>query len=321
MSCIGSEQMNVAKAKLKLGALAVLVFAAMPATAFARHGDHPGNVLLNVLGAIGSQAREINQEALAVYDNVPRNGSCAERRERFRAILPDALRFGRYARDIYSANRAAEMDRSGLATLDLGEGRHAYYSKMGRRYAEAPVEPDHRQVVVIFQGTRLAVGSDISTDVLNLIGVETPYYAWAAALVDQVVREHPGMKVVVTGDSLGGGLALYAVLNNPGVSGFVFNPAGLSLRTWANANPAERERTNDAIIAIAVRDLFRIEPVTALSLAGRSVLPGHLFFVEAGTVLPQRLHSAETMVATLERAVSAKPDRIDCDANLGVLAH
>jgi hypothetical protein len=231
------------------------------------------------------------------------------------------LRFARYSRDIYTDGHGVEMEAAKLTMLDLGNGRTAYFDPTGRRYAELLVEPGQRQAVVIFQGTRLSVGSDISTDALSFIGVETPYYAWAASLVAQIVRDHPGMAVVVTGDSLGGGLGLYAVLRNPGVRAFVFNPAGLSVRSWAEATAAERARTNAAVTVISTRGWFRIEPVTALSLAGRSVLPGHIFVVPAGVLVSPILHSARTMVAALEHVASTNAAGTVCDGDMGILAN
>jgi hypothetical protein len=312
--------MIIAKAKLCIAALAAVFCAATPA-AFAQDRGHPGGAAFHFFNAITGQTQEINREAMGVYESAPRAGTCAERRERFLAIPPDALRFARYSRDIYTDEHGAQMQAANLTTLDLGNGRTAYYHPAGRRYAELRIDPDRQQAVVIFQGTRLAVGSDISTDVLSFIGVETPYYAWAASLVAQIARDHPGMAVIVTGDSLGGGLGLYAVLRNPGVSAFVFNPAGLSQLTWADATAAERARTNAAVTVMSTRGWFRIEPVTALSLAGRSVLPGHIFVVRAGVLVSPMLHSAKTMVAAIERVASTHAAGTVCDGDLGILAN
>src|SRR5258708_11287093 len=129
------------------------------------------------------------------------------------------------------------------------------------------------------------------------------------------------MEVVVTGQSLGGGLVLYSVLQNPGVKGFAFNPAGLSLLTWARASAADRARTDSAVTVISTRNARHIEPVTAISLAGRSVLPGHIFVLEARILRPSLLHSATTVVAALQHGASANPQGTTCDRDLGQLAH
>lgn len=313
--------MSFPRAKLITGALAAMLFAATPVVAFAERGSHAVGGFFKFLGVIKGQTREIDAEAMDVYESTSRSGSCAERRERLLAILPDALRFSRYARDIAHADHGSEMKAAGVKTLDLGDGRSAYSDGAGQRYAEARVDPERHQAVVIFRGTRLSSGSDISTDVLSFIGLQTGYYAWASSLVAQVVREHPGMAVVVTGESLGGGLTLYAVLHNPGVSGFAFNPAGLSLLTWATTRSSERARTNAAVTVISTRSADHIEPVTAISLAGRSVLPGHIFVVETGAFDALTLHSAKTVVAALEHTASTDAEGSVCDGDLGVLAN
>ena len=62
------------------------------------------------------------------------------------------------------------MRAEGLATLDLGNGRTAHFQAAGKRYAEVVVDAQRRQAVVVFQGTRLAVQSDVAreADVLKL---------------------------------------------------------------------------------------------------------------------------------------------------------
>lgn len=182
------------------------------------------------------------------------------------------------------------------------------------------MDEERRQAVVVFSGTRLAVNTDVSTDVLSFAGIETGYYRWASTLVAQVAREHPGMEVMVTGHSLGGGLALYAVLQNAGVKGFAFNPAGLGLLTWATTRRADRARTNAALTVISTRNAGHIEPVSAISLAGRSVLPGHIRVIEVDEIRPAVLHAANTVVAALEQVAATRADGEACEGDLGVLA-
>lgn len=185
---------------IKIAILGAALAAALPAAASAQHGEHPGGgILLRVLGAIGGQAREIDGEAMHVYRRLPRSGSCPERRDHLMRILPEALRLSRYASDIYDRSRDAEMKTAKLATLDVGDGHRAYFEAEGQRYAEVRLDQELGQAVVVFRGTRLAVGSDMATNVLNLIGVETDYYDWASSLVAQVAREHAGMSVIATG--------------------------------------------------------------------------------------------------------------------------
>lgn len=127
------------------------------------------------------------------------------------------------------------------------------------------------------------------------------------------------MKVIATGHSLGGGLAIYAVLQNPGVRGFVFNPAGVALLTWTTTGAADRARTNAALTVVSTRSDGHIEPVTALSLAGRSVLPGHIVVLEADADGPIALHSAATVVRALEQVEASGAGGSACDGHLGEL--
>src|SRR5262245_28445920 len=142
---------------------------------------------------------DIDLDATRVYENTPRQGSCEERRNRILATVPDALRFARLARNIYNSKHETRMKSASLDTLELGSGATAHFESTGSRYAEVHIDEVRRQAVVVFRGTRLSVQSDVSTDVLNFVGLPTGYYRWASALAARVVREHPGMQVIATG--------------------------------------------------------------------------------------------------------------------------
>jgi hypothetical protein len=271
------------------------------------------------IGAVKNQADEIKARAMQAYRTAPRAGSCADRRKEFLAILPDALRFSVYARDIYTDGSDARMVLDNLTILNLGDGRTAYRSPEGERYAEARVDPTHNQAVVVFRGTRVTVRSDIYTDIASHIGLDTGYYTWAADLVARIVRENPDKSVVVTGQSLGGGLTIYSVLHNPGVRGFAFNPAGLSLLAWAATTPSQRARLNDAVTVISTRNANQIEPISALSFAGRSVLPGHIFVVETNVIDERTLHGPATIVDALTDLSASGVAGSACDGDIGVL--
>jgi hypothetical protein len=298
--------------------LAAVVLSVVPSAAQA-YGPGAFWFFFKVFGVIAGHAKITDMQASRAYKAAPRAGTCAERRERIVKILPDALRLSRYVRDIYE--HIAQLKAAGLKTMDLGDGRQAIYEPTGQRYAEIRVDAARHEVIVVFRGTRLTVGSDISTDVLSVTGIETAYYRWASSLVAQVAHEHAGMRVIVTGHSLGGGLVLYAVLRNPGVEGIAFNPVGLSWLTWLTTRRAERARTNSALTVISTRNANHIEPLTALSLAHRTVLPGQLFFVETEATGSLSLHGAVTVVTALERLTANEAEGSACDGVLGALAH
>jgi Lipase (class 3) len=306
------------------GAAIAFMIATPSMSAHAQQRGHAGppigRPLFAVMAAIGGKAAEVNREAMHVYETLPREGSCEDRRAHWLAILPDALLLSRYARDIYDQNHETEMRKAGLARLKLGEDHFAYFAAAGEHYAEVRVDRERRRAVVIFLGTRLDVRGDLSTDVLNFVGIETSYYQWAASLVASIVRSYPDLKIVVTGHSLGGGLALYAVLKNPGVHGFVFNPTGFSEVAWSAVSPDDRARLNASVVVISLRNFWRIEPVTALSFAGRSVLPGHIFVLNADTLFPAKLHTATMMVTALEHVAERQARGSACNGDLGSLA-
>jgi hypothetical protein len=295
-------------------AVAVLASTFMSAAAQA----HP-YLFFKALAFIAGNAKIVAWQASRAYRKAPRSGTCAERQDRLLQILPEALRLGRYARDVYA--HGEELKASGLKIKDLGDGYTAYYEPNGQRYAEVRVDDAHREAIVIFRGARHLIGSDVSAGVMGLVGIETSYYRWGSELVAQVAREHPGMHVIATGHSFGGGLVLYAVLHNPGVQGVAFNPVGLSWWTWLRTNRAERMRTNAALTVVATHNANHIEPITALSLAHRSVLPGQLYFIESQASGPLALHSVTTLVAGLEQLVATEAGGLACEGVLGTLAH
>jgi hypothetical protein len=310
----------LAKSILQAVAALAVLLAIAPAQVLAEDDRGPLDILVNIIKGAKDKAREIDRDAMRAFERAPREGSCPERRGRILATLPDALRFARLARDIGETNQEARMRSERLATLDLGGGRTAHYRRKGRRYAEVLVDRERRQAVVTFNGTRPQVKTDLTTDVLGFIGVETRYYRWAAELVAQVVKEHAGFEVIAAGHSLGGGLAIYAVLKNPGVKGYAFNPAGIAMLTWAGTDADDRERTSAAVSVVSIRNARHIEPVTAISLAGRSVLPGRILVLEVDEGNTATLHAAKTVVSALEQVAATEAAGEVCEGDLGVLA-
>jgi hypothetical protein len=297
--------------------LAATLCVSLPGTASAFHPIAFGVVKL--FGIVAGGAKLTDYQAYRTYERAKREGTCAERREALVKILPEAQRLAGLSRDVYQ--EGADLAAAGLKEKDLGNGLTAYFEPDGQRYAEVRVDEVRHEVDIVFRGTRLGVRSDLSTDVLNFVGLETAYYRWAAALTARVLREHPGLRVKATGHSLGGGLVLYSVLKNPGVEGVVFNPAGLSWVTWLTTSRENRARVNAAITVVATRSAAHIEPLSAISLAHRSVLPGHVFFVETEPGGPLTLHSITTVTAVLDRLTSNEAAGIACDGVLGVIAH
>jgi hypothetical protein len=311
--------MNVISARgLRAALVAGMIAVCIGPAAQAQDGSHPLQALLGrAQDFVHGQVADVKARAWQSYVSAPRKGSCADRRAFIAAALPDAVQFARWDRDIYQDGHDAEMEASGATVRDLGDGRVAYREPKGQRYAE--VRSESRRIVVVFRGTRVAVGSDVLTDVAAHVGVETGYYEWAADLVAKVVHDHAGMPVVATGQSLGGGLALYAVLRNPGTHVIAFNPAGLSLVTWLKASTADRARMNADAVVFTTRNDVQIEPISALSFAGRSILPGHIVVVGTDVLDERSLHGPVTVAAAMERLAATNVGGTACEGDIGVL--
>jgi hypothetical protein len=296
---------------------ALLVAPCLPGAA--EEPSRVGGFFKLLIDAARNKADEVRSTALATYIAAPRQGTCADRRAQILSVLPDAIRFSHYTRDIYSDGHDDEMAARNLRTMNISPGRQAYRDPVGKYYAEVRSNEKAPQVVIVFRGTRVTAAGDIYTNFASYLGAPTRYYRWAADLAATVAAEHPGASIVATGESLGGGLTLYAVLRNPGVTGFAFNPAGLSHAVWQEAGPTDRTRANAAITVISTRNATQIEPITGLSLAGTSVLPGHVFVVSSTVANERALHGANAVVSALEDLAATQAGGSACDGNIGIL--
>lgn len=91
-----------------------------------------------------------------------------------------------------------------------GFGAHVYVSTKGEQ-----------RVVIAFEGTDPSSIADWVFGNLNIYW--KGQYADAESLVKQVAKEYPNAKIITTGHSLGGGLAIHAALHKSNVKAFAFN--------------------------------------------------------------------------------------------------
>jgi hypothetical protein len=95
-----------------------------------------------------------------------------------------------------------------------------------------PTDPNDRRVVLAFAGTDPKSPGDLITDARQALGLGTPIqYHQAAALAGRLQREH-GSNLILTGHSLGGGLAAYASMRNGGIPATGVNSAPLVGATY-----------------------------------------------------------------------------------------
>lgn len=87
---------------------------------------------------------------------------------------------------------------------------------------------DGNDIVIAFRGTEITSASDISADVRLGLGYRDEQHEWASVLVNYVVSKTAN-RVVVTGHSLGGNLAMYSALNDPSgrVMAYTYNAPGV----------------------------------------------------------------------------------------------
>ena len=95
-----------------------------------------------------------------------------------------------------------------------------------------PLDPTDRRVVLAFAGTDPKSPADLVTDARQALGLGTPIqYQQASALAGRLQREH-GSNLILTGHSLGGGLASYASMRNGGIAATGVNSAPLVGTTY-----------------------------------------------------------------------------------------
>ncbi len=160
-----------------------------------------------------------------------------------------------------------------------------------------------QEIVIAFCGTDDF--GDVVTDVQNFMGTKPEQYQEAMAFVQKVLDDAPpGVKITLTGHSLGGGLASYAALkfNKEAV---VFNAAGLG--KWLRDDiPQENiERREQSL----VRNIdLKGDPVSALGgQVGRvyqlNLPPGMIdpaAYQGTGPIVAIQPHFMEGVIAALE---------------------
>ena len=176
-----------------------------------------------------------------------------------------------------------------------------------------------KKPIIVFAGTDVTCIEDINTDILNALSEMTPYYS-AAFSLGHDMHENNGIdvgKFVITGHSLGGGLAtacaLSAYSDSEPLRAFTFNAASISdsvCAGYASENGNQYVATNrtnvssfvDAyIVRGEIVDQFQSDPLYHQRALGNIIEIGspRLFFEDQ-----LRAHLIDTVISELERCHS-----------------
>lgn len=126
------------------------------------------------------------------------------------------------------------------------------------------------KVAIVFEGTGDI--RDWLANVAHLATVPEQYKAgleYAKKAIADAKKDNPNCEIVVTGHSLGGGLAQYVALMNPEVKAYVFNAAGLQV-------PSIKEVENAGVLSGTSASLLNAYAKISDGAAISSILAGNV---------------------------------------------
>ncbi|MDR3220635.1 MAG: DUF2974 domain-containing protein [Candidatus Accumulibacter sp.] len=198
----------------------------------------------------------------------------------------------------------------------VAEGKNItlWFDPVSEGYAEVHHDALPDTEVIVFRGTQLRNLKDLSTNLSQFVNIVPERYQWAAHLAQRIAQDAPQARLLITGHSLGGGLAAYAALAH-GVEAVAFNPAGLSRGALATLPAITPETGESQIVAFIARSGETLDPVSALSLAGESRMAGRRYLVERESGLTHlQIHNMEGFAQAMEDAAEALTR---CETDLG----
>ncbi len=118
---------------------------------------------------------------------------------------------------------------------------------------QALQDTDNNNIILVFKGTEPTSLQDWYTNFIQyFMGKETAQYSLAVQLVTNLLQDYPSNNIILTGHSLGGGLAQYsaAYIDDSRLSAICFNSAGLSDSALERIGDAKLSNSNNRIIQV-----------------------------------------------------------------------
>lgn len=216
------------------------------------------------------------------------------------SVLSLARELAPLADNVYSPS-----DVNGFKLLRSYEGRDGFAAAVYKGEVQG-----REQLVVAFRGTELGSGflnavKDTLTNIDSGLMVPTQYKQ-AVDFLKSVQAQNPGSEVILTGHSLGGGLAAYAGIRI-GVPAFVVNSAG-TIPTQNDAAARGIPGAAQHIIQLSAScDLLTQNPISR-DVAGRPWNPDTQYVIDApGSRWGTDCHSSSLVVDLLRNGVPVTP--------------
>lgn len=300
--------------------LAVALLAAMP---LAGWGLTAGDVemLRAVAGKLQGEYARIQKEARAAVTSSRAAAGCEDHAAKARNRAREYAELARLSNQIYINQESLSLRQDNLAQRDIlgadGRPMTIYRDPGSEGFAELHHEALTGARVLVFRGTRISSLKDITTNLVQFSNALPARYRWADELAERVRSQFPGERLLLTGHSLGGGLAMYAGLRQE-QEAVVFNPAGLSrgVVTELRLSAAQWRAMSARITAFISRSGEAVDPVSSISLAGKTLMAGSRYIVDLEHGLtPLQQHEMGGVSAKLAVATG---DMFSCGQYLGI---
>ena len=192
-------------------------------------------------GASGAKKADLAEEHRQIQEDI--KALQAERAEiRAMADLPDAPAAMAMAADVYNDESTlgdTHLKRlSDQELLDANIDPAMMEDEESGFHAAIYRNENTGEMVLVFEGTDMMSRTDWLTNGKQGLGLETTQYEMAQRLGQRFDRSFPDDNKMITGHSLGGGLAAYAGLStgNEDIKVITFNASGLHDNTLASTN-------------------------------------------------------------------------------------